>query len=135
MAARAPRSSSPAPLPGSESHLPIVASPQTAEPTPRAPAPTESSGPVLASASATESRVVPPTAPTVRIVERVARVAFELARTRRRRVTSVDKSNVLENSQLWRRVVIDVSTDYPDYFPVLTYAKDRKVALDLYVAK
>jgi 3-isopropylmalate dehydrogenase len=47
-------------------------------------------------------------------IERVARVAFELARGRRRRVTSVDKSNVLENSQLWRRVVTDVSSGYPD---------------------
>jgi 3-isopropylmalate dehydrogenase len=47
-------------------------------------------------------------------VEQVARVAFELARGRRRKLTSVDKSNVLENSQLWRRVVIDVARDYPD---------------------
>jgi 3-isopropylmalate dehydrogenase len=47
-------------------------------------------------------------------IERVARVAFDLARTRRRRVTSVDKSNVLENSQLWRRVVTDVAAGYPD---------------------
>ncbi len=44
----------------------------------------------------------------------MARVAFELARTRRRRVTSVDKSNVLENSQLWRRVVTEVSLGYAD---------------------
>jgi len=47
-------------------------------------------------------------------IERVARVAFELARGRRRRVTSVDKSNVLETSQLWRRVVTEVARDYPD---------------------
>jgi 3-isopropylmalate dehydrogenase len=47
-------------------------------------------------------------------IERVARVAFELARTRQRRVTSVDKSNVLENSQLWRRVVTEVSLGYAD---------------------
>jgi 3-isopropylmalate dehydrogenase len=47
-------------------------------------------------------------------IERVAHVAFELAGTRRRLVTSVDKSNVLENSQLWRRVVTDVASDYPD---------------------
>jgi 3-isopropylmalate dehydrogenase len=47
-------------------------------------------------------------------IERVARVAFELARTRKGRVTSVDKSNVLENSQLWRRVVCEVAPDYPD---------------------
>ncbi|MBP1635209.1 MAG: 3-isopropylmalate dehydrogenase [Acidobacteria bacterium] len=47
-------------------------------------------------------------------IERVARVAFELARARRRRVTSVDKSNVLETSQLWRRVVSEVGRDYAD---------------------
>jgi 3-isopropylmalate dehydrogenase len=47
-------------------------------------------------------------------IERVARVAFDLARTRRRRVTSVDKANVLENSQLWRRVVTEVAAGYPD---------------------
>jgi 3-isopropylmalate dehydrogenase len=47
-------------------------------------------------------------------IERVAHVAFELARGRRRHVTSVDKSNVLENSQLWRRVVSEVAAAYPD---------------------
>jgi len=47
-------------------------------------------------------------------IERVARVAFRLAQARRKQVTSVDKSNVLENSQLWRRVVTEVATDYPD---------------------
>jgi 3-isopropylmalate dehydrogenase len=47
-------------------------------------------------------------------IERVARVAFELARGRRGRVTSVDKANVLENSQLWRRIVTEVAADYDD---------------------
>lgn len=47
-------------------------------------------------------------------VERVARVAFDAARGRRRRVTSVDKANVLEVSQLWRDVVTRVAADYPD---------------------
>lgn len=47
-------------------------------------------------------------------VERIARVAFEAARKRSRRVTSVDKANVLETSQLWKDVVIDVARDYPD---------------------
>ena len=47
-------------------------------------------------------------------IERVTRVAFNLARSRRKKVTSVDKSNVLETSQLWRRVVIEVAKDYPD---------------------
>ena len=45
-------------------------------------------------------------------IERIARVAFELARERRRRVTSVDKQNVLETSRLWRRVVVAVHEEY-----------------------
>jgi 3-isopropylmalate dehydrogenase len=47
-------------------------------------------------------------------IERVTRMSFELARGRRKKVTSVDKSNVLEVSQLWRMVVVDVANDYPD---------------------
>lgn len=47
-------------------------------------------------------------------VERVTRRAFELARARRRHVTSVDKANVLETSRLWRRTVTRVAADYPD---------------------
>jgi 3-isopropylmalate dehydrogenase len=47
-------------------------------------------------------------------IERIARVAFKLARTRRRRLVSVDKSNVLECSRLWREVVIRVGRDFPD---------------------
>jgi len=47
-------------------------------------------------------------------IERVARVAFEAARGRRRLVTSVDKANVLEVSQLWRETVTRVALDYPD---------------------
>jgi len=47
-------------------------------------------------------------------IERVARVAFEAARGRRRLVTSVDKANVLEVSQLWREVVSRVGMEYPE---------------------
>jgi 3-isopropylmalate dehydrogenase len=47
-------------------------------------------------------------------IERIARKAFQLARGRRKKVTSVDKSNVIENSQLWRRVVIEVAREFPD---------------------
>ncbi|MBV9746402.1 MAG: 3-isopropylmalate dehydrogenase, partial [Acidobacteriia bacterium] len=47
-------------------------------------------------------------------IARIARMAFHLARGRRKKVTSVDKSNVLENSQLWRRVVIEVGREFPD---------------------
>ncbi len=47
-------------------------------------------------------------------VERVAHVAFKIARGRRRKVTSVDKANVLESSRLWREVVSRVGQQYPD---------------------
>ncbi len=47
-------------------------------------------------------------------IERVTRMAFHLAQGRRKKVTSVDKSNVLENSQLWRKVVTEVARDFPD---------------------
>lgn len=47
-------------------------------------------------------------------VVRVARIAFELASKRRKKVTSVDKANVLEVSQLWRATVTEIAKDYPD---------------------
>jgi len=47
-------------------------------------------------------------------IDRVAQVAFEAARGRRRLVTSVDKANVLEVSQLWRETVTRVARDYPE---------------------
>jgi 3-isopropylmalate dehydrogenase len=51
---------------------------------------------------------------TAREVERVARVGFEAARARRRKLTSVDKANVLETSRLWREAVSRVARDYPE---------------------
>lgn len=47
-------------------------------------------------------------------IERIARVAFDVARQREHRVCSVDKANVLEVSELWREVVTAVARDYPD---------------------
>ncbi len=47
-------------------------------------------------------------------IERVAHVAFRQAQARRRKVTSVDKANVLETSQLWRETVAQVGREYPD---------------------
>lgn len=47
-------------------------------------------------------------------IERIARVAFELAMKRRRKVLSVDKANVLECSRLWREVVTRIGKDYPE---------------------
>ncbi|MYL06667.1 MAG: 3-isopropylmalate dehydrogenase, partial [Gemmatimonadales bacterium] len=47
-------------------------------------------------------------------VRRISVSAFELARTRRRKVTSIDKANVLESSIFWRRIAEEVARDYPD---------------------
>ncbi|WP_369789007.1 3-isopropylmalate dehydrogenase [Rouxiella sp. WC2420] len=47
-------------------------------------------------------------------IERIARIAFESARKRRNKVTSIDKANVLQSSILWREVVGEVAKDYPD---------------------
>jgi len=47
-------------------------------------------------------------------VERIARVAFQIAASRRKKVTNVDKANILESSRLWRSVVIKVSQEFPD---------------------
>jgi 3-isopropylmalate dehydrogenase len=51
---------------------------------------------------------------SVEEIERIAHIGFEQARMRRRKVTSVDKANVLETSQLWRWVVTQVGQSYPD---------------------
>ena len=47
-------------------------------------------------------------------IRRIAKIAFEIARKRRKKVISIDKANVLDVSQLWRDVVISVSKDYKD---------------------
>ncbi len=47
-------------------------------------------------------------------IERIARVAFEAARGRRRKVTSIDKANVLENGVLWRRTVTRIASEFPE---------------------
>ncbi|MEQ1607072.1 MAG: 3-isopropylmalate dehydrogenase [Pyrinomonadaceae bacterium] len=51
---------------------------------------------------------------TAREVERVAHVAFQSARGRRKKLTSVDKANVLETSRLWRQTVTKIAEQYPD---------------------
>lgn len=47
-------------------------------------------------------------------IEKIIKQAFELARSRRNKLTSVDKANVLANSKLWRKIVEEKSADYPD---------------------
>ncbi len=66
------------------------------------------------SGSGAEERAVNTMTYTRPEIERVSHMAFQLARQRRKHVTSVDKSNVLENSQLWRRVVVQVASEYRD---------------------
>src|SRR6185312_5108146 len=66
------------------------------------------------SGSGAEERAVNTMTYTRAEIERVSHMAFQLARKRKKKVTSVDKSNVLENSQLWRRVVVEIAGVYPD---------------------
>ncbi|MET0060608.1 3-isopropylmalate dehydrogenase [Dehalococcoides mccartyi] len=47
-------------------------------------------------------------------IERIVRVGFELARSRKKKLVSVDKANVLLSSRLWRQIVIEIAKDYPD---------------------
>ena len=60
------------------------------------------------------ARAVNTMAYTYEEIARVTRMAFNLARKRRKKLTSVDKSNVLEVSQLWRKVVMEIAPEFPD---------------------
>ena len=51
---------------------------------------------------------------TTEEVKRIAKVGFETAKARSKKLCSVDKANVLESTELWREVVTEVSKDYPD---------------------
>jgi len=62
----------------------------------------------------TGTRAVDTTLYTEQEIERAVRTAFELARGRRKKVTSVDKANVMATSRLWRQVATRVGKDYPD---------------------
>ncbi len=65
-------------------------------------------------------------------IERVARVGFDIARTRRGVVTSIDKANVLEVSRLWRSTVESVAVDYPDV--ALNHMFVDRAAMELVLA-
>jgi 3-isopropylmalate dehydrogenase len=62
-------------------------------------------------------------------IERIAHVAFQAARARRKKVTSVDKANVLATSRLWRAVVGEVAADYPDVTLEHLYVDSAAMAL------
>jgi 3-isopropylmalate dehydrogenase len=62
-------------------------------------------------------------------IERIARVAFELALGRRKKVLSVDKANVLDSSRLWRYVVTRVARDFPDIQLAHMYVDSAAMAL------
>ncbi|MFV0624741.1 3-isopropylmalate dehydrogenase [Sphingomonas sp. ac-8] len=64
-----------------------------------------------------------------REVERIARVGFETARVRKKRLCSVDKANVLETSQLWRDVIKSVATEYPDVHLTHMYVDNAAMQL------
>ncbi len=59
-------------------------------------------------------RVVDTLAYSEKEIERVLRVGFELARRRRKKLTSVDKANVIESSRLWRQIALELAPQYPD---------------------
>ena len=69
---------------------------------------------------------------SVEEIERVTRCAFALASTRRRKVVSVDKANVLEVSQLWRQTVTRIAADFPDV--TLTHEYIDAAAMKLVIA-
>lgn len=64
--------------------------------------------------TATGRRAVDSMLYSEREIERILRVGFELACSRRKKLVSVDKANVLESSRLWRQLAIELSADYPD---------------------
>lgn len=62
-------------------------------------------------------------------VKRIAKIAFELAMKRKKRVTSIDKANVLLSSRLWRRVVTEMAAEYPEVELVHMYVDNAAMQL------
>lgn len=65
-------------------------------------------------ATATGEKVLDALVYTTEEIERIVRLGFETAQQRRKKLTSVDKANVLESSRLWREIVIRIHLEYPD---------------------
>lgn len=74
-------------------------------------------------------RAVDSMAYTEREIERIARIAFELAGKRRKKIVSVDKANVLDSSRLWRDVVNRVAKDFPEIQLSHMYVDSAAMAL------
>src|SRR4051812_44375651 len=72
---------------------------------------------------------------SVAAITRIARVGFQAARGRRKLLTSVDKANVLETSQLWRAVVTDIAKEYPDVALQHMYVDSCAMALVTHPAR
>jgi 3-isopropylmalate dehydrogenase len=68
-------------------------------------------------------------------VARIARVGFETARSRKRTLCSIDKANVLESSQLWRDVMVEVSAKYPEVVLTHMYVDNAAMQLVRYPAQ
>jgi 3-isopropylmalate dehydrogenase len=68
-------------------------------------------------------------------VERIARIGFDTARIRRKKLTLVDKANVLETSRLWREVVQSMAPEYPDVAVDYMFVDNAAMQLILYPAQ
>lgn len=66
---------------------------------------------------------------SVNEIERIAHVAFAIAKSRKRKLTLVDKANVLETSRLWRKTIADISKSYPDILVETMYVDNAAMKI------